>query len=80
MWRGVSDTSRRGCTTIGSCIRSQISGVTSPFAFSRSVSITSFSNAHTAILVRLPYCPSMGPGANPSSVSRCWTLVTSSPW
>ena len=80
MWLAVDASGRRGRMTSGSCIRCHISSVTRPVASSRGVCMTSFSNAHTAARVRPPNCPSIGPGSKPSSFSRSWTIVTSSPY
>ena len=79
MWLTDAASGRRGTTCSGSCISCHISSVTSPVASDRGVCITSFSNAHTEALVRLPNSPSIGPGSKPSSLSRSWTAVTSSP-
>ena len=64
---------------IGCCINCHISSVTTPVASSRGVCMTSFSNAHTAIFVRLPNWPSTGPTKKPSSVSRSCTSCTCDP-
>ena len=58
---------------------SHISGVTSPLGESLGVPSTSFSYAHTDLIVSSPYTPSTGPGQKPRSVRRCWTCATSSP-
>ena len=70
---------RRAWSGSGSCSASHMSGVTTPSGWSNGTFMISFWYAHTAIRVRSPNCPSIGPGWKPMSCSRCCSACTSGP-